>query len=230
MKVIGVGGYARCGKDTFVGIAKQILSKNNYRPMRVAFADTLKDEVQSMFNSNNFDLDIYTTNTSLKSKLRPLLVWWGCARRDLSEGGLYWVNVVDKQLREIEADYIRNGESTDQIVALISDVRFPNEAQWLHEKWNGQLIHLRRWTSKQVRDGYGDDVFAKVFDDAPNEEEAKNDPLIREVADVKVEWESKNILPGADATQDAYLRKQVQDALNSTKYFKHSSIGTLIDN
>jgi len=230
MKVIGVGGYARSGKDAFVSIAKQILIKNNYRPLRVAFADTLKDEVQTMFNANNFNLNIYTTDSAIKSKLRPLLVWWGCARRDLSENGLYWVDVVDKQLREIEEDHIRNGESSDQIVALISDVRFENEAKWLHEKWDGQLIHLRRWSTQHVKDSYRENVLARVFDAAPNEEEAKNDPLIKAVADVHVEWESRNIPSGTDVTQDLYLRKQVQDALNLTKYFKHTSIGTLIDN
>lgn len=229
MKVIGVGGYARCGKDAFVSIAKQILTKNNYKPLRVAFADTLKDEVGNMFKANNFDLNVYTTDSGEKTKLRPLLVWWGCARRDLSSEGMYWVNVVDRNLRAIEEAYRQRGESTDGVVALVSDVRFPNEAQWLHESWDGQLIHIRRWKTKEVRDGYGETVFAKVFDPAPNEEEAKNDPLVQDVADVKIEWESKDIPTGGDVTQNDYLREQVLNALNQTKYFKHENpiIGSL---
>lgn len=196
--------------------------------MRVAFADTLKDEVGGMLKAHDFSLDVYTTDTLAKTKLRPLLVWWGCARRDLSESGLYWVNVVDKNLRAIEEDYRRNGESTDQIVVLVSDVRFPNEAQWLHDKWGGELIHIRRWATKEVRDGYGETVFTKVFDEAPNEEEAKNDPIVQTMADVRIEWESRNIPTGGDVTHDVYLQQQVCDALNKTEYFKHQTIGTLL--
>ena len=58
IKVIGIAGMARAGKDTFVGIAKNILRRNNYRPIRVAFADKLKEEVLAMLKSNGFQLDI----------------------------------------------------------------------------------------------------------------------------------------------------------------------------
>jgi hypothetical protein len=210
MKVIGIGGYARCGKDTFVSIAKQILAKNGCEPRRVAFADTLKTEVQSMLNSYGFNADVYTTDTEAKSKIRPLLVWWGCARRDLSDCGLYWVDVVDKELKEHEAEFARAGASTDHHVALVSDVRFPNEAEWIHNNWNGQLIHIRRYSPI---DG------GVAFDAAPNQEEAKNDPLVMSSADVSVEWESRGIPNGGVVTDDKYLQEQVLKALNSTKFF-----------
>lgn len=227
MNVIGIGGFARCGKDTFVNIAGKILSKNLYTPVRVAFADSLKVEVNQMLQAHSFPFDVYTTDTVAKTKIRPLLVWWGCAKRDMSEKGLYWVNVVDKQLEATRQDMIRNGNSTERVYVLISDVRFPNEAEWLHEKWNGQMIHIRRWKNKQVRDGYGEFVDTKTFDVAPNEEEAKNDPLIQEIADVKVEWESREIPAGENATDDDYLYTQVLNALNSTKFFKHKTSGIL---
>lgn len=210
MKVIGIGGYARCGKDTFVSIAKKILEKNNYSPLRVAFADTLKTEVQGMLNLNGFPLDVHTTDTEAKSKVRPLLVWWGCARRDLSPGGLYWVNVVDKQLKKMKEDTFVRADSTDNVVILVSDVRFPNEAEWLHNEWAGQLIHIRRYSFVE---------FGMSFDAAPNQEEAKNDPLVQAVADVSVEWESRGIPTGGVVTDDTYLQEQVLKALNSTKFF-----------
>lgn len=222
MKVIGIGGFARCGKDAFVSIAKNILLKNGYQPQRVAFADNLKSEVDNMLEQNNFELDVYNTDNAAKSKIRPLLVWWGCARRDLSDGGLYWVDQVNKQLTQQCKQ-----EPTDNVVTLISDVRFPNEAQWLHKNWDGEFIHIRRFSYEDVRDGYGDFVSSKTYDAAPNEEEAKNDPLIREIADVHMEWESKGIPAGEDPTKDEYLQRKVLDALNSTKFFKHTTTGTL---
>lgn len=227
MKVIGVSGYARCGKDTFVEIAKDILSKNGYRPLRVAFADILKEEVQSMLEDNNFKLDVYTADTAAKNKIRPLMVWWGCARRDLSDGGLYWVNMVEEYLTSLKSSYIDNGEATDKIVVLVSDTRFPNEGKWIHDKWQGQVIHLKRFTIADVRDGYGDWVSGKIFDKAPNEEEAKQDPLVQEMADVKVEWQSRDIPNGGAVINDEYLRVKVLDALNSTSFFKHQTNGIL---
>lgn len=227
IKVIGIGGFARAGKDAFVSIAKDILSNNGYRPQRYAFADNLKKEVGGMLKQNDFALDVYTTDGDAKSKLRPLMVWWGCARRDLSNGGLYWVEQVHKQLVDVAAEYKSVGMDDSKFVALVSDVRFPNEAKWLHDDWKGSFIHLRRFSMQKCRDGYGDDFMGKVFDPAPNEEEAKNDPLIQEVADVKVEWESRGIPPGGCVTKDEYLRGKVLEALNSTQFFKHTTIGTL---
>lgn len=226
IKVIGIGGFARAGKDAFVSIARNILERNNYHPQRFAFADNLKSEVAKMFVDNNFNLDVYTAEADAKAKLRPLMVWWGCARRDLSDGGLYWVEQVNQQLESIQRSAI-NSSDESEFVALISDVRFVNEARWLHEKWNGQFIHLRRYSLQQIRDGYGDDALGKVFDSAPNVEEAKNDPLIRELADVKVEWESRGIPPGSSVTDDEYLQGKVLEALNSTKFFKHKTNGIL---
>lgn len=223
MKVIGIGGYARCGKDTFVSIAKEILTKNGYKPVRFAFADALKHEVHNMLEAHDFSLDVMTTDTEAKKRIRPLLVWWGCARRDLSDQGLYWVNVVHKQLQDLHSQHYDQYGNSDSLVVLVSDVRFPNESAWIHKKWNGQVIHIRRWAT--LKEGTGD--FTKVFDQAPNEEEAKNDPFVATDADVKIDWESRGIPTGSDVTQDEYLRKCVRDALNSTKYFKHTSIGTL---
>lgn len=226
MKVIGIAGYARCGKDTFVKIAIDILTKNGYRPQRFAFADLLKDEVEHMLKANMFQATVKTDDPKAKTLVRPLMVWWGCQRRHETDGGLYWVNEVDKALSLWDECEARGGHIGSG-VALISDVRFPNEARWVHEKWDGQVIHLKKWQTKEVRDGYGDNVFSKVYDPAPNEEEAKQDPLVEAVADVKTEWEGKGKPTAADASAVTDLQKVVLNALNSTKFFKHQSIGTL---
>ena len=228
MKVIGIAGYARCGKDTFVNIAKNILTANGYRPTRFAFADMLKDEVQTMLEAHNFQATVRTEDIQKKTQVRPLLVWWGCQRRYESDGGMYWVNEIDKQLAMKDECEARGGHIGSG-VALISDVRFPNEARWVHEKWGGSVIHLRRWKSEWRKGGQddSDEIFTKVYDDAPNEEEARQDPLVEAMADVKTEWEGKGKPTAAEASLEPALMQVVLDALNSTKIFKHQTTGTL---
>jgi hypothetical protein len=222
MKVIGIAGYARCGKDTFVQIAKNILTKNGYRPRRFAFADMLKDEVTHMLEVNNFKGRVKTDDPTMKTQMRPLMVWWGCQRRYESDGGLYWVNEVDKQL-SVWDECESKGGVIGSGVALVSDVRFPNEARWVHEKWGGQVIHLKKWQSEWRRGGQdgSDEVLVKVYDSAPNEEEAKQDPLVEAMADVKTEWEGKGHASATLASAEESLHKVVLDALNATKFFKH---------
>lgn len=212
MKVIGVGGFARAGKDTFVKIAINILEKNGYKPLRIAFADVLKEEASEMLKANGFKLDVYTIDPKEKEKIRPLLVWWGCARRDFWPE--YWIDLADSQVDEHGRQGLMDG-NYDKFIALISDVRFPNESKWIHEAWDGWFIHIRRY--QMLPDQYATD--RRVFDLAPNAEEAKQDPLIQEMADDMVEWGSKNIMTPDEAVNDSELRQIVFGALLRCPYF-----------
>lgn len=215
MKVIGIAGFARCGKDTFVNIAINILKRNNYTPIRFAFADTLKDEVECMLKQNKFATTVYTDDTAAKSLIRPLMVWWGCQRRTESQG-MYWVNEVNEQIQALVNDAHVGGASSDNLVALISDVRFPNEAKWVQETWKGNVIHLKKWQMKELPVAHD---IRKVYDSAPNEEEAKNDPMVEDLADVRTEWESQGIKNMLEASAIPVLQNVVLNALNQTKHF-----------
>lgn len=218
-KVIGIAGYARCGKDTFVGIAKNILTSNGYHPVRIAFADSLKQEVTEMLKVNKFKTTVFTEDTEAKKLIRPLMVWWGCQRRHESPEGMYWVNVashnMDYYIEHIKVD-------PEKIVFLISDVRFVNEARWIHKKFDGDVVHLKRYSIEDYNGGQdrSDVILSKVYDPAPNEEEFVNDPLVRELSDHKIEWQSKKKMTSEEAIADPYLQQVVLDTLNSTKYFK----------
>jgi hypothetical protein len=214
MKVIGVGGFARCGKDTFVAIAKDILQQNGFNAHRYAFADELKREVDHMMKAYGFNPTIFTEDTDIKTLNRPLLLWWGCQRRRESPGGLYWVEKVDEVLKKVKQNL--SEQHSDETVALISDVRFANEVDWVRKDWSGFFVHLRRYAL--TMDG-------PKFDKAPNDEEEKNDPIIALRADYRLEWESRSIPAGEDVMKDQYLRKKVLEALNSTYCFN----GQLID-
>jgi len=220
MIVISVAGFAKSGKDTFVGIAIDIFKSNGYRPFRVAFADKLKSEVQDMLKQNRFGLDITTLSANEKERVRPIFVFWGCQRRYESEGGMYWVNEVDSQLNELCADYLKHGESHENVVAIVSDCRFPNEAKWIHEKWDGSIVHLKRYNLELVDWVYGvNKETHKIYDPAPNEEEAKQDPLVEAVSDVKAEWENQKASTTAEAIKLEKLHMTVLEALRDTHKF-----------
>lgn len=211
--VIGVGGYARSGKNTFVDIASKIVNKAGYTSYSVSFGNALKQEVNDMLIKNGFNssTSAYTEDSELKKILRPLLVWWGCQRRIESKDGLYWINHVNKQISDIV------NINNDKKVIFVSDVRFKNEAECIHNTWEGILVHLKRWENKELtnKDGI---IPVKVYDDAPNEEERKQDPLVQEASDYCIEWPNQK-KSSVDAINEPILKKIVLDTLNSMDYF-----------
>src|SRR4051812_39499525 len=99
IKIIGVGGYARSGKDTFVKIASKILSQNGYTSSKLAFADALKKDFES-FIKEKYNIDVWTDDNAEKSLIRPLLVAHGCGKRNQTKGN-YWIDKVNDQLNEL---------------------------------------------------------------------------------------------------------------------------------
>jgi hypothetical protein len=226
MIVLGVAGYARCGKDTYVSIAKKILTANGYIPIRIAFADALKDEVATMLRKNYFKTDVFTTDTADKTLLRPLLVWWGCQRRRESKGGLYWVHRAAADIKATVSSYDANIPSKiNKLVFLISDVRFPNEAKWVKDVFDGEVIHLKRYSTHKSEspiyiDGKSrNDQTYIVFDPAPNEEELIQDPLVYEMADQKISWENRGNLKPEQTIIEPYLVETVFNSLTKSKFF-----------
>lgn len=171
--VIGVGGFARSGKDTFVKIAKKILKENGYSSIKLAFADALREEIDH-FLIENYGISAWTDDTEEKTIIRPFLVAHGCGKRAQSNG-TYWVNKIDEAIENIHF--------TEDVV-FISDCRFPNEVDWVREKWGGWFVHLKKYS---VVPGMG---FSKLYDVAPNEEESIQDPICEAKADYKLELEN----------------------------------------
>ncbi len=185
--VIGVGGFARAGKDTFVKVARKILTENGYSSEKFAFADALKNEI-GPFIKEFYGIDVWTDNTEEKALIRPLLVAHGCQKR-IQTNGKYWVDKVDEQIEKIAS--VRDMKKH---VVFISDCRFPNEVTWAHERWGGWFVHLKKYTHGAICDGVPPLLrelkAVKVFDVAPNDEEAKNDPICEKNADYRLELEN----------------------------------------
>jgi hypothetical protein len=160
--IIGLCGVARCGKDTFFSFAEGILENSGIKCERLAFADELKTDLDA-FLKLKMGIEAFTEDRMEKSIIRPVLVAYGAAMRDLSEG-MYW---IDKLEPKIQLN-IASG-----ICSIITDVRYKNELSWIHGYENSSSLYIER-------DGL-----------APaNEEEAANDPDLREFSYNQISWET----------------------------------------
>jgi len=124
--IIGFGYRLQNGKDTVV---QSILDGygSKYDMKRYAFADDLKEEVAG----KEMDLCIkYDIEPDPENKWRNLLQFWGQFRREQDE--FYWIKKVANKL---DIDQPR--------VALISDVRYRNEATFIKDR-DGFLVKVTR--------------------------------------------------------------------------------------
>lgn len=192
--IIGVGGYARAGKDTFVKIARKIVEENGYIGYREAFADVLKNEL-SEFIMKYYGIDVWTENNSEKSIIRPLLVAHGCQKR-VQTDGKYWIDKIDEKIGRVDV-------TNRNVVIFVSDCRFPNEVDWINKK-GGWFIHLKKYqylmTKLPILKDNGshgqklevkiENAWHRLYDNPPNDEEAKNDPICEKNAHYKLELEN----------------------------------------
>jgi len=154
----------------------------------VAFADELKKELDPLFRA--FGGSAFETDPVKKKLLRPILVSHGMTKRLLTKGR-YWVDKAEPIVKKALA----KGD-----IVLVTDVRFENEIDWLHSL-GGQSVYLNR-----------------PGVEAPNEEEARNDPIMRAKADFVLDWPTltKNGKIDLDG-----LTKIVQAWWQSTNITKH---------
>lgn len=209
--VIGVGGFARSGKDTFVKIARKILSERGYRCIRLAFADALKEEIDP-FLIKHYGISAWTEDAEEKKLIRPFLVAHGCGKR-IQTNGKYWIEKIDYLIGAHHNSHIINSKEAVDVI-FISDCRFPNEVDWVHEKWGGWFVHLSKYNmvndisytfdyesypeldgvehpEQYEPDAYiEEEVIRKIYDKAPNAEEAENDPICAVKSDTRLAMEN----------------------------------------
>jgi hypothetical protein len=171
--VIGISGFARTGKDLF---CKMLL---NELPgaKRFALADELKLDVRD-FCIEKYGIDPVTCNGEDKTKIRDFLVFHGGFMRQKTQGR-YWTSILEKQIKEVNAP-----------ISIVTDCRYAvyenDELHWIKRELCGVLVHLSLF--RRVRDAMGE---TKCFLEAPNEHERKNDPILKENADYRIEWQKQ---------------------------------------
>ena len=177
--IIGITGLARCGKDSFFNMASDILKNEGIKTKRFAFADCLKSDCNEILEKYT-GISAFTEKTSEKEIIRPLLVTYGThIRRKINPN--CWIDKIDREVKSFST----NG------VSFITDVRFENEIDWV-KNIGGKSIHI-------TREGIS----------PPNEDEAKNDPILLEKSDIKLSW--KNF----EETNDLIISKIVKEVIQS---------------
>lgn len=160
MKIIGLSGAARSGKDTFADLLIHILTERGIKCSKTSFAKQLKIECKD-FVEKTLGIDIFTEDSHEKSIIRPLLVTWGThVRRKLDPN--IWINHLESSLSE------------DQ-VTIVTDVRFQNEFDWLRSK-GGYSIFIDRV------DENGNNI------QPANSDEEENNILLKQKCDFHLTW------------------------------------------
>ena len=192
-KAIGLCGSARSGKDTFYSITKQYLANMSIHSERISFADALKTDVKD-FLLDKVGIDSFTEINEEKELIRDFLVAYGTKLvRKVNKN--HWINSIQKPAMNL----IDSGK-----VPVITDVRYANELEWVQKELNGIVIYIDR-----------------VGNSPANEEEANNDPILREGADLKFSWLD---FRGEQATKE---EKASVHSLLEACFIKHSKFGFL---
>ena len=168
LRFVGLSGFATVGKDLFFSILS-----SNYPSARFSLGDVLKAEVrQKILNEDG--VDILNCNSQDKKKIRPKLVKYGTDKRRETEGKYF----TDKM------DLIIKNTFTLSKIPVITDIRYKefenDEIEWLKNDLGGVLVYIKKY---KIISG------EKVYTEAPNESEKKNDPLLRENADYTIDWQ-----------------------------------------
>lgn len=162
--VIGIGGLAGSGKDTFFKI---LAKKMNFK--RYALADKLKLEIREKLRKD-YNIDILNCTREEKDRIRFELVNFGKDKRASSKGR-HWIQILEREILPLKENI------------CITDIRYDeyshDEAFWLQSQMGGILVHVSIF---DIVNGN------KVFPSALNDEEAQNDPRLKKKADYIIEW------------------------------------------
>lgn len=177
--IIAIGGNARSGKDTLGKNLVYILKEYGIKAKTYSFADQLKQETDEFLNKT-LGISAFTENDDEKNIIRPFLVFWGTEIRRKNDD-LVWVRQLENSLCSNE-------------VAIITDLRFPNELKWVRDN-EGQVIFL----SRTLEDG--------SLVGPANDYELKNNIKISEEADNNFTWFS--------SANDDLLKSLANEVLDS---------------
>lgn len=129
MTILGLTGRARCGKDTVYSLLSKLLWDKHVE--KAAFADALKADVCKMVGCTREFMD------ASKENFRLVMQGYGTDVRRTLYGENYWIKRLDTTLVKLLKE-----QSVPDLV-VITDVRFPNEAQYIKE-CGGKIWRINR--------------------------------------------------------------------------------------
>ncbi len=170
---IGIGGLAKAGKDTLCNLLVAEFNALGLKAKRFALADDLK-LLSKEWILKETGIDVLKCTAAEKEIVRPYLVSFGKDRRQETEG-TFWTKRLEEKITK----------ESDIEIAIIPDIRYAiyekDENFWIKQKIQGLLTHVSRFKYEDGR---------KIWIEPPNEDETKNDPLIRASADFSLSWET----------------------------------------
>lgn len=140
MDIIGLTGFARAGKDVSGNIITETLGH-----VRFAFADPIRESMLILdpfvCGSVRFsealeicggDWDALKANPAFGTEVRRLVQAFGTEVGRSLFGYDVWVDQLERRVREAQVQAI-----------VVTDVRFPNEAEWIRSR-GGWVIEVAR--------------------------------------------------------------------------------------
>ena len=186
-RFIGISAYAKSGKDTVCSLMNKRLLELGYRPVKFPFAASLKKRIDK-FLSQEIGISAFTKTKEEKEIIRPFLVLFGETARSLHED--YWVDIVKEQIERFEEIFKKDGVN---MFPIITDVRYENEAKMIKDL-GGKILHIER-----------EGVVS------PNPSEEKNHPLVKELADIVLEWPNFENDEELDTKGYEIVKKMLED-------------------
>ena len=129
MKLIGLAGQKRCGKDTVYSMLAELMP---FAVIRLAFADDLKREVAQACGVTISFIE------SHKENFRLILQGWGTEFRREIHGRKYWVHRMERSIHRVQS-----ASKDPRLTVVITDVRFRNEAEMV-KGFGGSVVNVSR--------------------------------------------------------------------------------------
>jgi hypothetical protein len=145
--IVGLTGFAGAGKDTAAGYLAEALQARGKRVEIMSFAEPLRAMLRGLGVPNQYmterqlkELDVPGFNASYRHMAQTLGTEWG--RQCM--GGNIWLRHLEMRIGQACA-----GRQVNFV--FVTDVRFPNEANWVREQ-RGSLVHIDRPGLQRVRE------------------------------------------------------------------------------
>tara|TARA_Y100000310_G_scaffold330531_1_gene402364 strand:- start:3482 stop:4165 length:684 start_codon:yes stop_codon:yes gene_type:complete len=171
--VIGLSGLATSGKDLFFDMLSEEIKCKGFS-LASALKQTLRNSILEDHN-----IDVFNCSPEEKKIIRPILVEYGTQKRRESEGQC-WIETLSQTIDQSNLD--------KDTTIIITDVRYNiyknDEASWVRNKLGGILVYIKKY--KLTENGIA------LYTTPPNDEERRNDPLVRNAADYTVNWQHIN--------------------------------------
>ena len=140
MKIIGLAGRKRSGKDT---VFDMLSERPGCDVRRLAFADVVKQEVAVACGVGLSFIEAH------KDTFRPILQWWGTEfKRELVRRD-YWLEKVSCKLDELQ-----RSEGSDNLTVVITDCRFPDEVELVRARKGFMALVKRHADGERNPDGH----------------------------------------------------------------------------